>query len=375
MQRKIGIVALAGCMALIAAACDGTFTGFGGSGGGGEVVGAFLPDDVNLEIDELPDEEGTSAKAAQSDAQITGTNAYDRTLRATGAIMHAFHRSAARAMRLAAAIRTDFTSADQTQVHGQRTVDGQVISYRADFGAFDIDGDSDLDGSGRADTEPVAIRMWVDRGNGYERFLCGVVTTRPTSAHNGAGSLYVKPDAAREASYDDLKVYFNWDRTDASHKWNEAYVAGQVRANYAMTMGHQRVDVRTDAGDVVEKTVRSTSNFTDTPFGFDTYSFSSHWRRGGSAVLISGLSAGGTSQVDFTDICVNLADRVVSNGGECDDFDTQDNDFLAAPVGDETDWPAAFTEEPSFDPSSDGWNGGITGSTGGQTSTENQTQN
>lgn len=250
-----------------------------------------------------------------------------------------------------------------------------MISYRADFGAFDVDDDGDLDGSGRADTAPVAIRMWVDRGNGFERFLCGVVTTRPTTANRGAGSLYVKPNAAREASFADLKVFFKWDRTDASHKWNEAYVSGQVRTNYAMTTGHQRVDVRTDAGDVVEKTVRSTSNFTDTPFGFDTYSFSSHWRRGGSAVLISGLSAGGTSQVDFTDICVNLSDRAVSDGGECDDFDTQDNDFLAAPVGDETDWPAAFTAAPSFDPSSDGWNGGIAGGNDDDEQVQNQNQN
>ncbi len=358
MQKKIGILAAASCIALIAAACDGTFTGLGGSGGGAAVP-SFLPDDVTLEIDELPDSDGSNDKSIQRDAQVTGTAAYDKTLRATGAILHAFHRSAARAMKLAASIRTDFTSASQTQVHGQRTVDGQVISYRADFAAFDIDGDGNLDGSGRADTEPVAMRMWVDRGNGYERFLCTVVATRPTTANFGAGSMYVKPNAARAASYADLKVFFNWDRTDSNHKWNTAYVSGQVRTNYAMSMGHQRVDIRTDANGAVEKTVRSTSNFTDTPFGFDTYSFSSHWLRGGSAVLISGLSAGGTTTVDFTDVCVNLDDKAVSTAGECDNFDTQDNDFLAAPVGDETDWPAAFTATPSFDPSTDGWNGGV----------------
>lgn len=360
MRKKIGILAVACCTTLITVACDGTFPGLGGGGSGDETVALFLPDDVTLEIDELPDSDGANDKSIQRDAQITGTAAYDRTLRATGAILHAFHRSAARAMQLAGSIRTDFTSADQTQVYGQRTVDGQAISYRADFGAFDIDGDGNPDGSGRADTEPVAMRMWVDRGNGYERFLCTVVTTRPTTANVGAGTMYVKPNAARAESYEDLRVYFNWDRTDASHKWNEAYVSGQVRTNYAMSMGHQRVDVRTDANDVVEKTVRSTSNFTDTPFGFDAYSFSSRWRRGGSAVLISGLSTGGPSTVDFTDVCVNLDDKAVSIGGECGAFDTQDNDFLAAPVGDETDWPAAFTAEPSFDPSSNDWNGGIT---------------
>lgn len=353
-----------GGFALIAAACDGSFLG---GVVGGDTVASFLPDDISLDISELPDSDTATAKASNSDLSITGVGAYDKTLRATGAVMHAFHRMANRALALGAAVKKDIQDPDANQFADTITVNGQEVAYRADFSPFDIDGDGTDDGSGKVNQEPVALRMWVDRGNGFERFLCALVTTRPSDANIGAGQVYVKPNAANADLFADLMIFAKWDRTDAAHKWNEAYVSGQVRPNYVMSSSHQRVDIRTMTDDSVEKTVRSTSNFTQNPFGFDTYAFSSHWRRGLGAVLISGQSTGGTTQVDFSNVCVSLTDRTVVTDGTCDGFDTQDVAFLPAPSGGETDFPADFPAQPTFTPPSS--DGGTTG--GGSNANDN----
>jgi len=351
MGKKQWVWAGITCIGLVAVACNGNF--LGGIFGGGETVASFLPDDISLDISELPDSDTATGKASNSDLAITGVSAYDKTLRATGAIMHAFHRMANKAFALGAAVKQDIDDINTNQVADTITVNGVEVAYRADFSAFDIDGDGTSDGSGKINQEPVALRMWVDRGNGFERFLCALVSTRPTTANIGAGQVYVKPNAANGNLFADLMIYNKWDRTDAAHKWNEAFVSGQVRPNYVMSTGHQRVDIRTQTDGTVEKTVRSTSNFTSSPFGFDTYSFSSHWKKGAGAVLISGLSTGGTAQVDFSGVCVNLTDRALATAGECDGFDTQDVTFLTAPVGTEANFPADFPAQPTFTPPTD----------------------
>ncbi|MFQ5430586.1 MAG: hypothetical protein ACE5E1_09785 [Phycisphaerae bacterium] len=348
MKKGSLILALTGGVAMIAAACNSGFLGGLGGSGGGESVAAFLPSDITLEIDELSDSDDVSGKTANSDLLVNGVPAYNRTLRATGAIMHAFQRTARRAFALGAAINGDFESPDQTQVSGTLTVDGQEVSYKADFAAFDFDGDGQPDGSGTATQDPVAMRMWMDRGNGYERFLTALVTQRPSADTLGAGEMVFKPSAARATASSDLQVRVKWDRTDSAHKWNEAFVAGKVRQNYTMSIGHQRVDVRTATDGSVEKTVRSNSNFTSSPFGLENFAFSSHWLRGSGFVLISGEATGGTSQVSFSNICVSLADQAVDSSGACDNYDTQDFDFLTAPTGNEADFPADFETAPTF---------------------------
>ncbi|MFQ5411769.1 MAG: hypothetical protein ACE5EC_05710 [Phycisphaerae bacterium] len=371
MGKKQWVLAGITCIGLVAAACNGSFPG--SIFGGGESVASFLPDDISLDISELPDSDTATGKASNSDLAITGVGAYDKTLRATGAIMHAFHRMANKSFALGAAVKKDITDPNANQIADTITVNGVEVAYRADFSAFDIDGDGTDDGSGKINQEPVALRMWVDRGNGFERFLCALVTTRPTTANIGAGQVYVKPNAANGDLFADLMIYTKWDRTNAAHKWNEAFVSGQVRPNYVMSTGHQRVDIRTQTDDTVEKTVRSTSNFTDNPFGFDTYAFSSHWRRGAGAVLISGQSTGGTTQVDFSNVCVSLTDRALATGGECDGFDTQDVAFLTAPTGTETDFPTDFPAQPTFTPPAD-TSGNSTNGSSGNTNSNSQNQ-
>ncbi|MFQ5501677.1 MAG: hypothetical protein ACE5EQ_05175 [Phycisphaerae bacterium] len=351
MGKKQWVWAGIMCFGLVAVACNGNF--LGGIFGGDETVASFLPDDISLDISELPDSDTATGKASNSDLAITGVSAYDKTLRATGAIMHAFHRMANKAFALGAAVKLDIDDANANQIADTITVNGVEVAYRADFSAFDIDGDGTADGSGKINQEPVALRMWVDRGNGFERFLCALVSTRPTTANIGAGQVFVKPNAANGNLFADLMIFTKWDRTDTAHKWNEAFVSGQVRPNYVMSASHQRVDIRTQTDGTVEKTVRSTSKFTSSPFGFDTYSFSSHWKKGSGAVLISGLSTGGIAQVDFTDVCVSLTDRTLATTGACDGFDTQDNAFLSAPVGTENDFPADFPAQPTFTPPTD----------------------
>ncbi len=356
LRRSFDLIAVVGGFGLLFAGCNGRLTGgLPGGGTNGDVVAPFLPDDVSLDVSELPDPDAsTTAKSVRTASAITGVTAYDRTVRAAGAVLHAFQRTARRTFALGAAIKKDFTDANQTQVSGTFRVATLTVSYRADFAPFDIDGDGTADGSGKATVDPVALRMWVDRGNGFERFLCALVTTRPSSANVGAGQMFFKPSAAIATDFSDLQVRVNWDRTDTSHKWNEAFVSGRLRNDYVMSAGHQRVDVRTTTDGSVEKTVRSNASFTQSPFGFDAYSFSAHTLVGSGAILISGLSTGGTAQVDFTNVCVSVTDRSLATNGECDAFDTQDMAFIDAPTGSETGFPADFPAQPTFTPPTSG---------------------
>ena len=129
MRKGTIILVLVGFAGLTAAACNGSF--LGGLGGNGTPA-AFLPTDVTLDISELPDSDTAGAKVINNAAVITGSVAYNRTLRASGAILHAFQRVAKKSLALGAVVRDDFTSVDQTQVSGKFMVDGQEVSYRAD---------------------------------------------------------------------------------------------------------------------------------------------------------------------------------------------------------------------------------------------------
>lgn len=249
MFKKWWAFVLVGILAAAGPGCTNFPLVIGGNDNTGDAVEQFIPSDITLDISELPNEDTTSAKATNAAATITGRNAYDRATRAASRVMNLFQGAAQRSMALAAVINGDMESTDVTQVYGDFMVNGSTVAYRADFAAFDFDGDNVADGSGNAVTEPIALRIWVDRGDGFERFLCALVTTKPTTENAGKGAMYVRPAAARSTEYTDLRVYAQWDRTEADHKWNMAWVTGQLGENYSFQNGVMRVDHRTD-GDV-----------------------------------------------------------------------------------------------------------------------------
>jgi hypothetical protein len=327
-------------MALLALACNTTVP----SGGDDEVVAQFIPDGIELDIAEVPDESGKSKVTDR----CTGLPQYDRTLRAGAGIIFAFHRFTDHSLALAAQIHNDITNAAATSVSGTFIVNGQEVAYVADFAAFDIDGDGIDDGSGQPGVEPVAMRVWVDRGMGFERFLCALVTTRPSTDNLGAGQMYVHPNAANADAFEDLNVHVEWNRTDANHKWNQATISGQIRDEVAVTIGQQRVDVRTNVDTSIEKTIRSTNLFSDSPSGFGTYAFAAHFLRGGTNVLMSGETTGGTFNVNFDSVCLDLEGCSIDvSGNGCAAFDTQDMSLLGEPTVGSADFPTGFPETPS----------------------------
>ncbi|MEK6642349.1 MAG: hypothetical protein AABZ08_00445 [Planctomycetota bacterium] len=343
----IALVSVAACNSLP----SGLLGGLGNTSGDNSAVARFLPEGVSLDVSELPDSDSGANEKGKDDASSMGiTTPYQRTLHSAARIVHNFHRLADRALALGAMIRNDMTDPTQTQVAGTFNVNGTVVSYKADFAAFDIDGDSVADGSGNAVDTPVAIRIWTDRGTGYERFLCALVTTKPSTDNFGAGVLYTKPGAARPDAPADFQAHVKWDRTDSSHKWNEAFISGALRDVLKLNNSHDRVDVRVDGStNALEKTVRSATDFADNPYGLSSIQSSVHFMPGSGYALMSSeaVTTGGT--FNFTDVCVDLVDQALATGGECSAFDTQDMSFIDAPVGGESDFPADFAETPTFD--------------------------
>ncbi len=311
-----------------------------------------IPDAISLDVSEVGDEDTNAAKSKDAEAaRCTGDPAVDQTMRAGAVVIHSFHRIADRSLALGARIRLDIDDPAQTQVSGQFMANGEPVSYKADFAAFDFDGDGIDDGSGMANVEPVALRMWVDKGDGagFQPFMCALVTTRPSSENLGAGEIVFRPLAADKLASPDLQLRVMYDRTNPEHKWNESYVTGHVRGDVRMSFGRHRVDVRGVEDGTVEKTVRSTTVFVEHPLGFENYKFAAHFQSGGGAVLLSGQSLGGSIQVDFDSVCVDLSSCTIDAGGAaCAGFDIQDMNFLDPPVGAETDFPADFPAEPTF---------------------------
>lgn len=304
---------------------------------------AFLPTAVSLEIGELPEDADTASQSSQ-----LLQNVHQRVVRSSATVIHRFHRAADHALQAAAALRDDMTSRSQTQVAGTFTVDDDEITYKADFAAFDIDGDGTVDGSGNAVTLPIALRIWTDVGNGYERFLCALITQKPTQTTFGAGQVYVMPSVVGPIAPTGMQLYVNYNRTGGAHRWNEAYVAGRVHPRYGVTIGRARVDVRVDNSSNTEKTVRAAYQFSENPYGFETFQSAAHYLVGGTGLLASAVATGGTAQAQFTNVCVDLQDQSLAVGGQCDSFDTQDMALLDVPTGAEANFPAAFAETPSF---------------------------
>ena len=298
---------------------------------------------------ELPNEDNVSARVKDDASLPTPTTPYQKTLRAAARIIYNFHALADRMAALAYVIHHDMTSPTQTQVQGTFTIAGKAVSYKADFGKFDINGDGTPDGSGNAVDVPIAVRVWADSGNGYQRLMCALITTKPSADNFGAGQLYAKPSAARSDAPGNVQFYVNWDRTDPSHKWNEAFVTGDMATGLTVQNGHHRVDVRTEASsNSIEKTVRSADNLATNPYGLQTYQSSVHFEPGSGYALLSGLASGTGGSFSFTNVCADLVNQAVATNGECNAFDTQDMPFINAPTGTEMNFPADFPATPTF---------------------------
>jgi hypothetical protein len=357
MSKKLTALGLFCCGGLLlAAACNGQLSGLTGTSNNSNSntntsannARSVLPDAITLDTSELPDDTGVGKDINNNDSGANDDQGHDHSARTGGAVIHGFHEIADRALAIAAQIRKDITDPNQTQVSGTLHIGGKDVPYKADFAAFDFDGDGTPDGSGHANVEPVALRLWVDSGGGFKQFLCGLIATRPSDANLGAGAFYVKPSAARSDAPADLQFFVKYDRTDATHKWNEAFLTGLVRPNFAVSAGDARVDIRTYPDNHVEKTARTTVNFSSNPFGFTNFATSVHWTKGSPYALMSAQSTGGTSQITFTNVCVTMGQRHMVASSNCASFDTQDTAYLATPTGNETTFPTDFPATPTF---------------------------
>ncbi len=318
----------------------------GGSSGTATAAKPIFPDSIAIDISDLPDEKEGGTPKSLSNAQSLDYFTYRRTILASTAIVNAFHRLADRSLLLANEITDDMASPDDSQVQGVLFDQGRQVLYKADFSPFDFDGDGAADGSGRVDTVPVAVRIWTDRGQGFERFKCALITSLPTDSHLGAGEMVTHPNAAIEEAADTLQWYVQWDRTGDTHRWNEAYITGRARDDYSVEKAVHRVDAALDANGVFEKTVRSNATFLQSPLSYDTYAFSALFRASAGLALLSAETTG-DFQVSFSNICVDLLQQQVSEGA-CDDLDPTYMNFLPTPSGEETAFPADFPEQPTF---------------------------
>lgn len=330
---------------------NGTLTG-STSTTSSSVVEAFLPDSIAEDLSDLPDDGALDSAAPGRDGGLSN-GTFPNGLRVLGVskeLITGFHRLADAAIKLAGKVRFDLKDKGQTQVQGTFRVNEKVVGYKADFAAFDIDGDGQADGSGTPGTLPVAVRIWTDLGDGsgYQRFMCAVVTERRNEKHLGAGTLFVKPAAAAATSYPDTQIAVNWNRTGEDYRWQEAFISGQVGEQYAMSIGQQRVDTRYTSAGGVENTIRSNSALTKSPQGFTNVSFQTHYRRGSWNALVSGTATGGPVTLSVSNLCLNIKDQKVADPNECASFDVQDFTPLSAPLGTEEDFPADFPATPTF---------------------------
>lgn len=351
-------VAFAALTGLTLAACNSGLTVLPGVAPGlfagprpAASVQPFVPARITLDVSELPDDAQTTTGSAKSIAAMeTSGAAIDRALRAGAEVVHAFQRFADRALQIGASVQDDLTSADANSVaQGVLDLDGKSIPYVASFAAFDFDGDGAPDGSGSADAAPVAFRLWINHGNGYERFLCALFDKRPTSADDaGAGRLIVWPRSRDGSVSDAVKIHVWWDHSDPAHRWNEAVVSGAMSAFTDVIGSHDRVDIRTDESGHTTKTVRSTTLLALSRYGFTALSFAAFYPEDGAFALVSAQSQGGTIQAGFDKACVGLEDRLRAAAVDsCEDLDAPDLDFLPAPAGDEADFPADFPDKPT----------------------------
>jgi hypothetical protein len=323
--------------------CQGGLNLPEGSSGG--QTADVLPSGIALDISEFPDDSTNADKEIVSDRTFAGDQ--ERVCYVAGAILYGFHRLLDRGLALAAALNHDLEDPSDPHLQGSFFVGGQMVDYKADFSAFDIDGNGTADGSGRFDTEPVALRLWVIK-NGVEiRLLCGLITTRATRESVGAGEVYLQPGVVLPLVNPDFKVFARWDRTDDAHQWNEAFTVGRLRVNVDSTAGHHRVDVDTFADGSIQKTLKSTTSISNSDFLFSELRYAARTLRGSGFALVN-TEAAGTPNVSVTGLCESIGQCVPAAGSNCAAIDSSGMDFLPASASGETEWPADYPESATF---------------------------
>ena len=328
-------VSCTGC--LLAPGCSPT-----GGGSGNRLV---IPENLDLDIDEFPDDATDPDNAAPAARPFDSAN--ERACAAGGAVVYGFGRLLNRGLALAAAINDDVTDPVNPFVEGTFMSPTGEVGYKADFSAFDIDGDGDADGSGRYDTTPVAIRMWVTRDGTTSRFLCALITTRATGLNAGAGELYLQPGVAHVLVNPDFRVHVTWDRTGSDYRWTQAFTVGTLRRNVSVSAAHHLVEHLLLEDGSVQKTVRSTAAIEQSDYDFTQMQFAARTVVDAGAGVLNVVGAGAAT-VSLENSCVSLPTCAAAGNENCTSIEVTDISYLAAPSGLETDWPAAFPEQPTF---------------------------
>lgn len=309
--------------------------------GNGSAINAFLPSSISLDTSELDE---------TTDSALLNPQGYGGLLGGARDVVNIFQSAADAVLEIGHTVSDDLSNPDDSTVAGTFNVNGASVDYKCDFAPFDFDGDGQLDGSGDSQTAPVAFRIWTDKGDGYVQFMCGVITDLPANGNVGAGTLVARPFNVDSNADENMQVRIEWDRTNTDHSWNFGYISGTVDPvnNVVLDIGSARVDIRSSDGFTFEKTVRGSGDMQQHPQGYDTSVFAVHYPDGGGSVLLSAESTGGTDPVSEENVCLNPAGLSLDSSGGCDDYDTQDMNFLDVPIGGENEFPAEFENAPTF---------------------------
>jgi hypothetical protein len=336
----VATIAMLGC-----GAAGPTGTGDGGKTGSNSTTAKVLPSALTLNVDEFPLD--ATPENAKMMAGMPGMG-NGRFCVLNGTIAHRFQALVDEGLTLAAKINDVLGQLQGSTLAGTIPVRGTNVAFKVDFSAFDIDGDGTADGSGKPNELPIAIRMWVDpNGSGqYQRLLCALITAKPDATTEGAGKLYLYPHLLAPGVSSDFYAYVAWDRTDATDKWNEGWFKGTLRGGYRMTGSHARVDLATLDNGQTQKTIRDTGTLVDNPMGVSDLGCALRTLVGLDSAIMN-VKATGTNLNAQIGMCISLGDCSLK-GGDCSSIDSTGMDFLAAPTGTETNWPAAFPETPTF---------------------------
>jgi len=313
----------------------------------GSNLRAILPDALTLAVDEFPDDATDPDAGPAEGAGRIFQDTDERSCLAIGAILHGFQRLLDRGLALSRAVNSDLQDPADPHLEATMIVDGQQITYKADFSPFDIDGDGTSDGSGRFDTEPVAVRMWVLKQSGAEQFLCALIITRPSAQNVGAGQMYMQPGVISSSVSPEFRIFASWDRTDPQSRWNEAYTLGTLRGNLQADSGHHRVEIIMLDDGSEQKTLSSVTNINASDYGFSALRFVGRTIVGSGVALVS-VEGVGQPGIAVTDQCISVPGCEPAQDDSCGSIDTDGFDFLSPPTGSETDWPADYPAQPTF---------------------------
>lgn len=309
--------------------------------------GMVLPTGLALNISEFPDDNVDPDQASTSSARPFDS-ANERSCATGGAMVHGFHRLLDRGLAVAASVNADMSSLRGPRRTGLLSVPSRGgVTYYADFTAFDFNGDGQLDGTGRADVAPVALRLWVMRDGEPRRFLCALITRLPNESNSGAGELYMHPGTVHPQVASDFRIRVAWDHTNEAYRWNQAYTVGALRGNLTVDAGHHLVEHTLLEDGAVQKTVRSTAMVNRSDFDVTEVRYSGR-TLAGSGVAVINASGSGSVALSVSGVCIALPGCAAVDAQQCAGIHIADLVFLAPPTGTETDWPADFPEEPTF---------------------------